>query len=210
MDRAIAHAQSQVEINLLKKYPASYVGILNYFKEMRSRWIMIQQNRDACKAHIAKRDIIKKCLAILIDNKLMEFTVYKNLIVRRSSNDSVHLTLEDNLVVIDALRNSASELAQSADISRSDKELLLELASHSSKLANLLYTDGKNFDKQPFSLEAMLDSRSKEDTANFVQGVKEKIAKDASKPVTEVQKKGLSDLIILMKWFDNRSSATHG
>ncbi len=83
----------------------------------------------------------------------------------------MHPTLEDNPVVIEALRNGASELAQSADISHSDKELLLELASHSSKLANLLYTDGKNFDKQPFSLEAMLDFRLKEDAANFVQGV---------------------------------------
>ncbi len=81
--------------------------------------------------------------------------MYKNLIVCRSSNDSVHLTLEDNLVVIEALRNSASELAQSADISRSDKELLLGTCVAFLNSWPICCTqDGKNFDKQPFSLES--------------------------------------------------------
>ncbi len=210
VDQAIASARSKFEMDLLKKYPRSLVGILNYFKATRSRYTMIQQSQDAREAHIAKQEIIRKCLAILIDNKLMEFTVYKYSVARHSSNNLLHKDLDNNPVVIEALRNSASELAWVANIPESDKELLLDLALHFSKLANLLYTDSRNFDKQPFSLESELNSRLKEDAVNFVKDQKEEIAMKASKSAAKVEKKGMSDLIILMKWFNNRypSNAT--
>ncbi len=180
---------------LIKKYGETETkGIDNYFRNVKAKEDFLETADSNRTAFIKKRDAVGKCLAILLDEDLMDFAMYKSSIVRAASNFFIHKHLEDSAVVAEALDNAAMEIVQKADIPKPEKEVVLKLASQSSKPGAILYKDSlykgeKRKDIGEYSLETVLETKLKE-------------------KVVEMQnKKVLTDFVILMKWLEDSATA---